>query len=102
MTLDEIMAAFGENGIVPIAEIAVLSDQAGCAAFTDMNYKIMDSDTSWLDYSMGVPTRWANPESSAVREYFSKITAEITAANLLRPERLKKFPKLKNLTQVRF
>ncbi len=80
MTLDEIMSAFQENGIVPIAEIAVLSDPEGCARFTDMNYKIMDTDTSWLDYSTGVPTRWANPENSATREYISAISEEITAA----------------------
>lgn len=80
MTLAEIKSVFDENGLVPIAEIAVLSDQEGCAVFTDMNYKIMGTDTSWLCYSTGTPTRWANPESDAVREYNNRIAAEITAA----------------------
>lgn len=80
MTLGEIFSAFEENGIIPIAEIAVLSDQAGCEAFTDMNYKIIGTDTSWLDYSTGVPLRWADPASDAVRGYNAGIASEIEAA----------------------
>lgn len=80
MTLGEIAAVFGENGLVPVAEISVLADQAACEVFTDMNYKIVSEDTSWLDYSTGTPTRWANPESDAVRRYFEQITAELETA----------------------
>ena len=81
MTLEEIMKVFRENGIVPIAEIAVLSDEKGCELFTDMSYKCIDSPaTSWLDYSLSPPRRWANPDSSATREYFAKVTAELMTA----------------------
>ena len=81
MTLDEIMSVFGENGLVPIAEIAVLSDEKGCEMFTDMSYKCIDSpSTSWLDYSISPPKRWANPESDATREYFAKVTGELVSA----------------------
>lgn len=81
MTLDEIMKVFAENKMIPIAEIAVLSDEKGCENFTDMSYKCLDApSTSWLDYSERPPKRWANPDSDATREYFANITAELTAA----------------------
>ena len=80
LTLEEIMAAFGENGIMPIAEIAVLADDAGCTQFPDLNYKIVGTDTSWLDYSTSAHLRWANPENPATREYFAEVTAELVGA----------------------
>ena len=43
MTLDEILSAFAENGMVPVAEIAVLRDEEGCALLTDMSYKCLDT-----------------------------------------------------------
>ncbi len=80
MTLDEIMSVFDENGMIPIAEIAVLSDNAGCEVFTDMSYKCMGENISWLDYTMNPPRRWANPDSQETREYFAEVTAELTSA----------------------
>ena len=81
MTLEEIMRVFTENNMVPIAEVAVLSDEKGCETFTDMSYKCIDApDTSWLDYSERPPRRWANPDKDATREYFANIIAELTAA----------------------
>ncbi|MCR4780707.1 MAG: hypothetical protein K5876_06400 [Ruminiclostridium sp.] len=81
MTLDDIMAVFNENKMVPIAQISLLADQAGCEVFTDMSYKIKnEGDISWLDYSTGAPLRWANPDSSATREYNARITAELMTA----------------------
>ncbi len=78
MTLDEIMSVFAENSLIPIAEIAVLRDEEGCALLTDMSYKCMDTPSvSWLEAGK---RRWANPESDALREYFAKITAELTEA----------------------
>lgn len=79
MTLDEIISAFKENGMVPIAEIAVLSDHAGCEVYNDMNYKCIGTTTSWLDAGSGM-RRWANPESTATREYFAKVSAELMTA----------------------
>ena len=80
MTLDEIMSVFAENGMVPVAEISVLSDNAGCEIFTDMSYKCMGETVSWLDYTQNPPKRWANPEKAETREYFAEIIAELTAA----------------------
>ncbi len=81
MTLDEIMTLFRENELIPVAEIAVLSDEKGCALFTDMSYKCIDSpEVSWLDYSQSPPRRWANPDSDATREYFAKVTTELALA----------------------
>lgn len=79
MTLDEIMSVFQENGLVPIAEIAVLADNKGCEQFPEMSFKCVDAPaTSWLEWVE--KRRWANPESDATREYFSKITAELVSA----------------------
>ena len=80
MTLDEIMSVFTENGMIPIAEIAVLSDNAGCEVFTDMSYKCKGETISWLDYTMNPPRRWANPDNADTVEYFAKVTAELTTA----------------------
>lgn len=78
MTLDEILSAFAENGMVPVAEIAVLRDEEGCAYLTDMSYKCLDAPSvSWLEAGK---YRWANPESDTLREYFEKITTELTEA----------------------
>ncbi|MBQ9384484.1 MAG: hypothetical protein IJT87_09610 [Ruminiclostridium sp.] len=80
MTLDEIMSVFAENGMVPVAEISVLSDNAGCEVFSDMSYKCMGESVSWLDYTQNPPKRWANPEKEDTREYFAGIIAELTSA----------------------
>ena len=78
MTLDEIMSVFAENAVIPVAEIAVLRDEEGCAMLTDMSYKCIDTPSvSWLEAGQ---RRWANPESDALREYFAKITTELTEA----------------------
>ena len=75
MTLEEIMGAFKENGIVPIAEIAVLADNMGCKTFTEMSFKVNDgSGYTWLDKYQ---SRWADPNNDAVREYFAMISAEL-------------------------
>ncbi len=75
MTLDEIIGVFRENGMTPVAEIAVLSDNMGCKTFPEMCFKVNDgSGWSWLDR---YGTRWANPEYDATREYFAKISAEL-------------------------
>ncbi|MBP3855509.1 MAG: hypothetical protein IK990_07870 [Ruminiclostridium sp.] len=79
MTLSDIMSVFNENGMIPIAEIAVLSDNKGCETFPEMSYKCMDSPTiSWIEWRE--QKRWANPESDATREYFAKVTAELSMA----------------------
>lgn len=81
MSLDEIMTVFKENSIIPIAEIAVLSDNMGCEAFPEMSFKIANEPSvSWLDYSSEGHPRWSNPENSATREYFAKISAELNSA----------------------
>ena len=81
MTAGEIMAVFEENKMVPVIQLSLLADQEGCTVFTDMSYKIKnEGDISWLDYSTGSPLRWANPESSATREYNAQITAELAMA----------------------
>ena len=78
MTLDEIISVFAENGMIPIAEIAVLSDDKGCMLFPDMSFKCKDDPVmSWLQ---GGVRRWANPESDAAREYFVKVTTELTGS----------------------
>ena len=78
MTADEIMSVFKENSISPIAEIAVLSDNMGCKTFTGMSFKIRDgSGWSWLDR---YGARWADPQSSATREYFAQISVELITA----------------------
>ncbi len=81
MTADEIIAVFEENKMIPVAQMSLLADQSGCMTFTDMSYKIKnEGDVSWLDYTGGSPQRWANPESSATREYNAQITAELAMA----------------------
>lgn len=81
MTLDEIVSVFNENGLVPVAEIAVLADDKGCENFPEMSFKCIDSPTvSWIEWVE--KRRWSNPENDATREYFAKITAELSLAGI--------------------
>lgn len=82
MSLAEIVSVFKESGIVPVAEISVLTDNEGCKAFPEMSYKCKGENVSWLDYKQGTPVRWANPESERTAEYFKAVTEEINAAGI--------------------
>lgn len=82
LTASEISNILTQNGLVPIAEISVLSDNMGGRINGDMCYKIVDEPTvSWLDYySTGEPLRWSNPESEATVSYNGAIAAELKNA----------------------
>ncbi len=83
MTLSEITEVFKENGIIPIAEISVLKDNAGAAAFPEISYKCYGEDVSWLDYKSGdEPVRWIRPDSEESVSYIGKIYDEITASGI--------------------
>ncbi len=81
LTAEEISSVLKENGLTPIAKVSTLADNGGCIAIPDMSYKIVNEENvSWLDYSAGAPTRWANPESQATKDYIKAITDELIAA----------------------
>lgn len=83
MTLSEITEVFKGNGIIPIAEISVLKDNAGAAAFPEISYKCYGEDVSWLDYKSGdEPVRWIRPDSEESVSYIGKIYDEITASGI--------------------
>ncbi len=82
MTAAEICGILEQNGLVPVAEVSVLSDNKGCQLNSDMCYKIVDEPTvSWLDYfSTGEPVRWTDPSSEAAVTYNKAVTDELKAA----------------------
>ena len=82
MTLAEIVSVFKDSGIVPVAEISVLTDNAGCKAFPEMSFKCKGESISWLDYKQGTPIRWANPESERTAEYFGSVINELKGAGI--------------------
>ncbi len=86
MTASEICSILKQNGLVPVAEISVLSDNAGGKINGDMCYKIVDEPTvSWLDYfSTGEPLRWSDPSSEATISYNKAIADELTASGFER------------------
>ncbi len=78
---NEIVKTLSDNGLLAIASVSVLSDNAGCIAFPDMSYKIKDEPImSWLDYSTGTDLRWANPASEATVKYNNAIVSELKNA----------------------
>lgn len=82
MTLSEIVSVFKDSGLVPVAEISVLADNAGCKAFPEMSFKCKGENVSWLDYKQGTPVRWANPESEKTVEYFYSVINELKSAGI--------------------
>lgn len=83
LKLSEITEAFREADMTPIAEISVLKDNKGAAAFSDISYKCYGEDTSWLDYySTGEPLRWICPDSNESKAYMDKIYDEIAASGI--------------------
>ncbi len=81
LTAEEICRILTENGLSPIAVLAVLSDNQGCIVNPEMSFKVNDgTDMSWLDYTGDTPIRWANPENAATAEYNKAIADELTAA----------------------
>lgn len=82
LTASEICGILKQNGLVPLAEISVLSDNKGGEINGSMCYKIVDEPTvSWLDYfSTGEPMRWSDPSNEATVTYNKAITDELTAA----------------------
>ncbi len=82
MTAAEICNILNQNGLIPVAEISVLSDNRGGQINGEMCYKIVDEpDVSWLDYfSTGEPLRWSDPSSEATVSYNKAITDELKAA----------------------
>ncbi|MBQ8904096.1 MAG: hypothetical protein IJY73_07420 [Oscillospiraceae bacterium] len=82
MSASEICGILSQNGLVPIAEVSVLSDNKGGEINGDMCYKIVDEPTvSWLDYfSTGEPVRWSNPGNEATILYNKAIADELTAS----------------------
>lgn len=78
---NEIVKTLSDNGLLAIASVSVLSDNAGCLAFPEMSYKIKNEPSmSWLDYSTGTDIRWANPASEATVNYNSAIVGELKDA----------------------
>lgn len=78
---NEIVKTLSENGLLAIASVSVLSDNAGCEAFPEMSYKIKDEPSmSWLDYSTGEAVRWSNPASEATVSYNGAIIGELQDA----------------------
>ncbi len=78
---EEIAKILKDKGIIPIASLSVLKDNAGCALNPDMSFKITDeADMSWLDYKEGSPIRWANPENEATALYNKAVADELKAA----------------------
>lgn len=78
---EEIVKTLSDNGLPAIASVSVLTDNAGCAAFPDMSYKIKNEPSmSWFDYSTGTDVRWANPASEATVSYHSAIIGELKSA----------------------
>lgn len=78
---NEIVKTLSDNGLLAIASVSVLSDNAGCVAFPDMSYKIKNEPSmSWLDYSTGTDIRWANPASDATVNYNNAIVSELKSA----------------------
>lgn len=78
---NEIVKTLSDNGLLAIASVSVLSDNAGCVAFPDMSYKIKNEPSmSWLDYSTGTDIRWANPASEATVNYNNAIVGELKSA----------------------
>lgn len=83
LSLSEITEVFKENGITPIAEISVLKDNAGAAAFPEISYKCYGEDVSWLDYKSGdEPVRWIRPDSTDSVSYIGKIYEEISSSGI--------------------
>lgn len=82
LTAAEISETVRGAGLMPIASVSVLSDDAGCRANPAMSYKIIGEDISWLDYSGGSPVRHANPESKATAEYLNAISGELNGAGI--------------------
>ena len=82
MTASEICGILEQNGLVPVAEVSVLSDNKGGQLNSGMCYKIVDEPTvSWLDYfSTGEPLRWSDPSNEATVTYNKAITDELRAA----------------------
>lgn len=78
---NEIVKTLSDNGLLAIASVSVLSDNAGCVAFPEMSYKIKNEPSmSWLDYSTGTDIRWANPASEATVKYNTAIVDELKSA----------------------
>lgn len=82
MKASEICDAITRNGLVPIAEISVLSDNEGGKINGDMCYKIVDEPTvSWLEYfSTGEPLRWSDPSREATAAYNKAFADELKNA----------------------
>ncbi len=82
MTASEICGILSQNGLVPVAEVSVLSDNKGGELNSSMCYKIVDEPTvSWLDYfSTGEPLRWADPANEEAVIYNKAITDELKIA----------------------
>lgn len=82
LTAAEISETVLNAGLTPIAAVSVLSDDAGCRVNTDLSYKIIGEDVSWLDYSGDMPIRHVNPESKATGEYLNAIVGELNDAGI--------------------
>ena len=81
LTAEEISNTLSEKGLAPIAMLSVLADNAGCAANTDMSYKVTDEENvSWLDYTYESPVRWADPASKATVAYNKAVYDELKNA----------------------
>ncbi len=82
MKASEICNILKQNGLTPVAEISVLSDNEGGKLNSDMCYKIVDEPTvSWLDYySEGNPLRWSDPTNENTAAYNNAISNELKAA----------------------
>ncbi len=78
----EICNILKQNGLAPVAEVSVLSDNEGGKINSDMCYKIVDEPgISWLDYySTGQPLRWSDPTSESTASYNNAVTDELKAA----------------------
>lgn len=82
MKASEICDVIKKNGLVPIAEISVLSDNEGGKLNGGMCYKIVDEPTvSWLEYfSTGEPLRWSDPASEETAAYNNAVADELKTA----------------------
>lgn len=82
MKASEICGVLKQNGLVPVAEMSVLSDNEGGKVNSDMCYKIYNEPgISWLDYyTSGEPLRWSDPTSGETIDYNNAIADELKGA----------------------
>ena len=84
LTLEEILSAVEEAGLMPVAQCSLLYDNLLPEADATAGYVIAASGTRWLDNSAdngGKP--WVSPFSTVTVQYLTDLITEISAAGFV-------------------